>query len=153
MLSSRFTNAIAASVVVWGVAVGAVVAKPSRPAEPAAQKSTNDGVYSKAQADGAKAQFDKICAECHPFSDAEKKKPRDVPLGGETFFENWTGRSLGEIASTIALTMPNDGSAVVSDEEALNLVAFILQKNGFPAGTKKLDKAGEAAVIARPEKK
>lgn len=153
MLSSRFTSAIAASVIVWGVAVGAVVAKPSSPAEPAAQKSTNDGVYSKAQADGAKAQFDKICAECHPFSDAEKKKPKDVPLGGETFFENWTGRSLGEIASTIALTMPNDGSAVVSDEEALNLVAFILQKNGFPAGAKKLDKAGEAAVIARPATK
>ena len=60
--------------------------------------------------------------------------------------------SLGEMVTTIALTMPNDGSAVVSKEEALNLVAFILQKNGYPAGAKPLDKAGEAAVIERPKK-
>ena len=136
---SRFGTAAAGALLVWALAVGAAVA-PSAAAA-AAQKSTNDAVYSKAQADGAKAQFEKICAECHPFSEADKKKPKDVPLGGETFFENWTGRSVGEIATTIALTMPNDGSAVVSEEEARNLVAFILQKNGFPAGTKPLDKA------------
>lgn len=149
MVLSRFRNAAAASVAVWVFAVGAVVATP---VAPSVQKSTNDGVYSKAQADGAKAQFDKICAECHPFSDAEKKKPKDVPLGGETFFQNWAGRSLGEMSSTIALTMPNDGSAVVSEEEARNLVAFILQKNGFPAGKQPLDKTGESAVIAKPKK-
>jgi hypothetical protein len=134
------------------VAVGAVVAKPSGAVEPAIQKSTNDGVYSKVQADGAKAQFEKICAECHPFSDAEKKKPKDIPLGGETFFQNWSGRSLGEMTSTITLTMPNVGSAVLSEEEALNLVAFILQKNGFPAGTKPLEKSDGPTVVARPKK-
>ena len=152
-MSSRFTRAAAASLVAWVVAVGAVVAEPPGAAATPAQKSTNDAVYSKAQADAAKAQYNKICADCHPFSDAEKKRPKDVPLGGEAFFQNWAGRSLGEITSTIALTMPNDGSAVVSEEEARNLVAFILQKNGFPAGAKPLDKAGDAAVIARPVKK
>jgi cytochrome c5 len=151
-MSSTFRNAAAASLAAWVVAVGAVAVNPSAAAEPAAQKSTNDAVYSKAQADGAKAQFEKICAECHPFSEADKKKPKDVPLGGETFFENWTGRSVGEIATTIALTMPNDGSAVVTEEEALNLVAFILQKNGFPAGKAPLTKASEATVIAKPKK-
>jgi cytochrome c5 len=152
-MSSTFRSVAAASVAAWAVAVGAVVAQPSAAAEAASQKSTNDAVYSKAQADGAKAQYEKICAECHPFSEAGKKKPKDVPLGGETFFENWTGRTVGELASTIALTMPNDGSAVVSEAEALNLVAFILQKNGFPAGKEKLSKAGASAVVARPKKK
>jgi len=151
-MSSTFRSVAAASLLVWAAAVAAVVAPPSAAAEVTVQKSTNDSVYSKVQADGAKAQFEKICAECHPFSEAEKKKPKDVPLGGDTFFENWTGRPLGELATTIALTMPNDGSAVVSEEEALNLVAFILQKNGFPAGTKPLDKAGAATVVARPKK-
>ena len=151
-MSSRFTNAAAAAAVAWVVAVGLVLAKPSSEAEPTAQKSANDGVYSKAQADGARAQFDKICADCHPFSDAEKKRPKDVPLGGDTFFQNWTGRSLGEMTSTIALTMPNDGSAVLSEEEALSMVAFILQKNGFPAGTKPLDKAAGSTIIEKPKK-
>ena len=150
-MSSRFTSAAAAAAVAWVVAVGVVLAKPSS-AEPTVQKSTNDGVYSKAQADGAKAQFDKICADCHPFSDAEKKRPKDIPLGGDTFFQNWTGRSLGEMTSTIALTMPNDGSAVLSEEEALNMVAFILQKNGFPAGSKPFEKSDGATVVAKPKK-
>ena len=151
-MSSRFTIAAAAAAVAWVVAVGVVLARPSSAAEPTVQKSTNDGVYSKAQADGAKAQFDKICADCHPFSDAEKKRPKDIPLGGDTFFQIWTGRSLGEMTSTIALTMPNDGSAVLSEEEALSMVAFILQKNGFPAGTNALDKAAGSTLIERPKK-
>ncbi len=152
-MSSTFRSVAAASLLAWAAALAAVVVQPSTAAEAAVQKSTNDGVYSKVQADGAKAQFEKICADCHPFTEAEKKKPKDVPLGGDTFFENWTGRPLGELATTIALTMPNDGSAVVSEEEALNLMAFILQKNGFRAGAKPLDKAGEDAVIAHPAKK
>jgi mono/diheme cytochrome c family protein len=118
---------------------------------PTDQKTTNDGVYTKAQADGAKAQFDKICAECHPFTVAAKKKPKDVPLGDEPFFENWEGRSLDAIITTIVLTMPNDGSGVVTDAEAVDLVAYILQQNGFPAGETALTK-DSAAVVARPKK-
>ena len=151
-MSSTFRNMAAASLLAWAAVVTLAAARPSGAAAAVVQQSTNDGVYSKAQADGAKAQFEKICAACHPFSEAEKKKPKDVPLGGETFFVNWTGRSVGEMVTTIAMTMPNDGSAVVSQEEALNLVAFILQKNGYPAGTKALDKAGEATTFDRPKK-
>ena len=152
MLLLTFRKAAVASLLTWVAAVGVVVGHPPGGAEAAAQKSTNDGVYSKVQADGAKAQFEKICADCHPFSEAEKKKVKDIPLGGDTFFQNWTGRPIKELATTIALTMPNDGSAVVSEEEALNLVAFILQKNGFPAGSKPLDKAGQSTVVERPKK-
>ncbi len=150
-MSPIFSILAAAALASWATAVGVVVAGPSPVAEAAAQKSTNDGVYSKVQADGAKLQFEKICADCHPFTEAGKK-PKDVPLGGETFFENWTGRPLGELATTIALTMPNDGSAVVSEKEAANLTAYILQQNRFPAGSKPLTKETASAVVARPKK-
>ena len=140
---------LAGSIVVWvtAVAFSGTVAG-SIPAE----KTTNDGVYTKAQADGAKAQFDKICADCHPFTVAAKKKPKDVPLGDEPFFENWNGRTLGELVTTIVLTMPNDGSAVVNDAEAVDLVAYILQQNGFAPGTSALTKAGASEVVVRPKK-
>ena len=119
----------------------------------AAQKATtNDGVYTKKQADDAKAQFDKICADCHPFTVAGKKKVKDVPLGEDPFYDNWTGRPLADMISTIVLTMPNDGSAVVTDEEAANLVAYILQQNGFKAGDTALSKANATAVVERPRK-
>jgi len=149
-MGPRFTAVLAGSLIVWfgalalsnGVALGAAHQKAT----------TNDGVYTKAQADGAKAQFDKLCASCHAFTVAEKKKPKDLPLGDEPFFETWSGRPLSEMISIIALTMPNDGSAVVTDQEAVDLVAFILQRNGFPAGSKPLTKETASAVIERPRK-
>lgn len=148
-MTSNFRVLVAGSVLVWAAAV--FVAHDAVKVEAAPQKTTNDGIYSKAQADGAKAQFEKLCAECHPFKVADKKKPKDLPLGDEPFFEEWTGRPLSEMVNLIALTMPNDGSAVVSDEEALNLVAYILQKNGYRPGAKPLTKETAAAVIARPK--
>ena len=118
----------------------------------AQQPTTNDGVYTKKQADAAKAQFDKLCADCHPFTVAGKKKVKDVPLGEDPFYDNWTGRPLAEMIKTIALTMPNDGSAVVSDTEAADLVAYILQQNGFKPGETPLSKATGTAVVERPKK-
>lgn len=119
---------------------------------PAAQTTTNDGIYSKAQADGAKAQFQKICADCHAFTVAARKAPKDLPLGDEPFLDQWDGRPMSALITLIALTMPNDGSAVVSDAEAVDLVAYILQQNGYPAGSKALTKETASAVLARPRK-
>ena len=147
---SRFKVLLTGSLVVWLAAV----ALPNGVAQGAARQktTTNDGVYSKEQADGAKAQFEKLCANCHAFTVAEKKKPKDLPLGDEPFFETWTGRPLSEMISIIALTMPNDGSALVTDQEAVDLVAYILQRNGFPTGSKPLSKDTASAVIERPKK-
>ena len=148
-----FRPLVAGSLAVWAATVALSVGA-TRGA--AAQKtSTNDAVYTKAQADTAKKQFDKICADCHPFTEAAKKKPKDVALGEDGFLTSWTGRPLSEMVTLIALTMPNDGSAVVSDDEAVGLVAYILQQNGFPAGEKPLTKATAAAVVEppRPPKK
>ncbi|MCC7185868.1 MAG: hypothetical protein IT185_06490 [Acidobacteria bacterium] len=134
---------------------GALVLSTSvvvRASIPELQKTTNDAVYSKAQADGAKAQFDKICAECHAFTVAAKKQAADLPLGDEPFFKKWEGKSLDELISIIVLTMPNDGSAIVSEAEALNLMAYVLQQNGFPAGAAPLTKETAATVLARPKK-
>lgn len=119
---------------------------------PGPQKTSLDGVYSKAQADGAKAQYDKICAECHAFTVATRKKPEDLLLGDEPFLKKWEGKTIDELVSVIVLTMPNDGSAVVSEAEALNLMAYILQQNGMPAGTTPLTKDTASALLARPKK-
>lgn len=116
-----------------------------------AQQTTNDALYTKAQADGAKALYNKICVDCHPFTVAAKKKPKDLPLGEDPFFDEWEGRNVRELISIIVLTMPNDGSAVISDQEATDLVAYILQQNGFPAGSAPLTKTS-AATIERPKK-
>ena len=62
------------------------------------------------------------------------------------------GKTIDELVSVIVLTMPNDGSAVVSETEALNLTAYILQQNGMPAGAAPLTKDSAAAMLARLKK-
>ena len=152
MMGPRFlisTAAVCCCVAFTGTALKGLT---TRPATVTQKPTTNDGVYTKKQADDAKAQFEKICAECHPFTVAGKKKVKDVPLGEDPFYDNWTGRPLADMISTIALTMPNDGSAVVTEEEAANFVAYILQQNGFKAGETPLSKATAGAVVERPKK-
>ena len=138
------------SVASWCAALTFSVSAASPATAP--QKTSNDGIYTKAQAEGAKAQFEKICASCHPFTVAAKKKPKDLLLGDEPFFENWEGRPIVDLVNVIALTMPNDGSAVITEAEALDLVAYVLQQNGYPAGSAPLTKAAAAAVLERPKK-
>ena len=139
------TILLTAAALTWGAAAVSI----ARPAP--AQKSTNDGIYTKAQADGASALFAKVCQSCHPFTVAAKKTPKDLPLGEAPFFDEWEGRPVKELISIIVLTMPNDGSAVLNDQEATDLVAYILQQNGFPAGAAPLAKSA-GAVIDRPKK-
>lgn len=138
----------AGAVVVWATAVGFTGVS----AEPAQKATTADGVYTKAQAEAGATQFAKMCADCHPFSEAAKKQAKDVPLGGETFLKAWQGRTLQDLANLIVLTMPNDGSGEVTEEESAGLVAYILQQNEYPAGATALTFPGMARVVVRPKK-
>ncbi len=136
------TTILGTALVIWSTAL--VLSAGGRQ-----EKTTNDGIYTKEQADGAKAQFEKLCAECHAFTVAAKKKPKDVPLGDEPFMKKWDGRTLDEMVTTIVLTMPNDGSAVVTDAEAVGLVAYILQQNAYPAGSSALTKDSASTIILK----
>ena len=80
----------------------------------------------------------------------EGKKPAP-PLVGDVFFDNWKDRTLGELMTTIRLTMPNDGSMTLTVEDAENLTAYILQMNKLPEGKEPLknDDAGKKTVIVK----
>ena len=134
------------------LALTTAIGVSSAPAQGAAQKSSNDGVYTKLQAERAKPQFAKMCADCHAFSVAAKKKTGDVLLGDTPFMKRWTGRPLSELVTTIVMTMPNDGSGEVTEAQGLDLVAYILQQNGYPAGSAALTKDGAASVVLQPKK-
>jgi len=138
---------VAGAVMVWCAFASATAARLDTP-----QATTNDGIYSKAQADAAKPRFDELCAQCHAFSVAALKRPQDFPLGDEPFLKKWEGRSVGEMLTVIVTTMPLDGAAVIDDDEGLGLLAYILQQNGFKGGAGPLTKEGAIAVVARPVK-
>lgn len=127
------------------------IALSSASAQNGAKSTSNDGVYTKAQAEGASAQFTKMCADCHAFAVAQRKKPGDVVLGGPLFLKAWNGRTLDEMVTTIVMTMPSDGSGEVTEAEGIGLVAYILQQNGYPAGSKPLTKETAAGTVLKPK--
>jgi mono/diheme cytochrome c family protein len=124
------------------VTVSGLAADQGRSGSPA--RTAKDAVYTEAQATAGKALFEKFCASCHGFKPSEKSN-LTPDLGGESFLTTWNGRSLKELQTTILTTMPNDGSAVLTEAQTVETVAYILQQNGFPAGAQPLG-AGEAAA-------
>jgi mono/diheme cytochrome c family protein len=115
------------------------------------QKTTRDKLYSKEQATRGGEQYVKYCEKCHtPEKVAEGKKP-GPPIVGPKFLDTWADRPLGELFNTILTTMPSDGSTVLTADQALDAVAYILQANGFPDGPAPLknDDAMKTAVIVK----
>jgi len=111
-----------------------------------------DKVYSKEQAAKGEAQYQKVCASCHdPAKVPAGKKPAPA-LTGDKFFDRWKDKSLAELITLVATTMPDDASVVLTDDEAADQVAYILKMNNFPDGPKPLP-SGEGAkdiIIVKP---
>lgn len=113
---------------------------------PAPARTTKDGVYTKEQATAGKSTFDKFCASCHLFKPAEKPS-LNPDLGGDPFFTSWNGRTVKDLQTIILQTMPNDGSAVLTPAQTVEVVAYILQQNGFAPGATPLPEGDAAAAI------
>jgi mono/diheme cytochrome c family protein len=102
--------------------------------------TTKDGVYSKPQAERAKALWTKTCASCHTLGDlSTATSPSKGPaLSGEAFLTKWNGKTVFALADGIQKTMPNDFSVELTAPQAADVTSLILQMNGFPAGEKEL---------------
>lgn len=116
-------TAIAAVFVAWILA--AAVAAQAPPSD------IWQGVYSTAQAERGRAVYLSACLRCHGPDLAGTTAPA---LRGERFFETWGGDSIGRLFEKIRDTMPPNFSTTLDDGAKLDIVAFILQGNGFPAG-------------------
>jgi mono/diheme cytochrome c family protein len=100
-----------------------------------AQDASSDiwnGVYTSAQAERGKAVVQSHCSECHHDDLSGGEGPA---LAGSTFMIKWETHTIERLFHKIRDTMPSVGNTDVSDQEKLDSVAFILQQNGFPAGT------------------
>jgi hypothetical protein len=137
--------------VIAGVAGLSAEARSAKGGAVSAQKTTRDRLYTKEQAGRGAELSAKHCDRCHiPEKVPEGKKP-GPPTVGPKFIETWTDRTLGELFDTIYTTMPSDGSATLTVDQTLDLVAHILKGNGFPEGTSPLknDDAMKSAVIVK----
>src|SRR2546428_53751 len=112
----------------------------------AAQQSSPsvwDGVYTVAQAERGRIVYERHCNSCHGDDLAARGSS---PLAGEGFVLNWEARSVERPFRTIRDTMPPQ-SRTLRESDALDVVAYVLERNGFPAGASEL--VPDAEALAR----
>ncbi len=88
--------------------------------------------YQTAQAERGAALYRQQCAACHlpdlqGFFEA-------VALRDSAFVDNWRNRAPAEMLDLLQRTMPTQAPGSLSDEEYLDLIAFLLQANGVASG-------------------
>jgi mono/diheme cytochrome c family protein len=100
------------------------------------QKRVWDGVFNSEQAARGQAEYNLSCARCHNI--ALIGSERGPAIKGDAFLSKWEKDNLAGLFIKIRDTMPQSGPGTVRDEAKIDILAFILQENGFPAGAEPL---------------
>ncbi len=99
------------------------------------------GVYSTAQAQRGKATFETSCSGCHG---ADLAGGRGPALGGTPFRTKWNNETVARLVRLIVETMPRGDPGSLSEATAVDIVAYVLAENAFPAGASELAAGGLA---------
>jgi S-disulfanyl-L-cysteine oxidoreductase SoxD len=95
------------------------------------------GVFTAAQAKRGNDAYQASCSGCHG-SDLHATDPEAVDLIGPAIRAKWNGKRLQERFETIRDTMPPGNAHTLGDKAYMDILAFILQSNQFPAGNQEL---------------
>lgn len=110
-----------------------------------AKKTVWDGVFTTAQADRGKENYlSGRCGGCHKLDLTGDRGPA---LKGEDFIAHWENGSVNTLFDKIRETMPPNGANEVTDDAKADIVAYLLQQNGFPAGKTELRAEPESLGI------
>ncbi len=111
------------------------------------------GVYTQEQARKGFDSYSASCARCHRLDLSGDEAQNRVgeafmtigpALRGDTFFERWGDEDLNRLFLKIRDTMPPSFQAILEDDEKVNIVAYLLEANGFPAGPRPLTSNADA---------
>ena len=101
-----------------------------------AQSDTDSGVYSLSQAADGRTVYSRECALCHgPELEGTEGGPA---IAGQAFREKWQDHSLAEFYEVTRQTMPVSKPAGLSENEYADVIAFILNRNAYSAGSDEL---------------
>ena len=106
-----------------------------------------DGVYTDAQAERGRASYQQSCVGCH--RDDLRGDNTAPSLVGESFTFLWGDMEVGELSTRMQKLMPPERPGSLQAQTYIDIIAFILQKNGFPTGDVELgaDAAGQHILI------
>src|SRR5262245_16002352 len=110
-------------------------------------RSTTERVYSATQAARGQQIYQSQCATCHGAATEGASGP---PLAGDSFLSSWSARPLTNLVDKIAKTMPFNLPGSLSRQQSIDLAAYILQSDKFPAGQTELSEAALAQITFPP---
>jgi alcohol dehydrogenase (cytochrome c) len=89
-------------------------------------------MFTAEQSQSGRAIYTRICSGCHG---ADFEGSGDAPsLAGGTFMIKWRSRMVSELFVEILQTMPPANPRSLGETSALNVTAYILERNGAAAG-------------------
>lgn len=131
------------SSLVFGLSAAVFPGHPALAADAAPARSVWDGVYSAAQAAQGEKQYQQVCQRCHG---TDTRAGEEVSLWGDEFWKSWREDTLDNLYHYVSANMPNDEPATLKTDQYLDVIAYVLGKNGLPAGETKLTVANSAGV-------
>jgi S-disulfanyl-L-cysteine oxidoreductase SoxD len=106
----------------------------SQDSRSSSNKTVWDGVFSEDQARWGRASHNASCASCH----RDDLTGYEGALKGQKFVDRWREDALESLYSNIKRSMPRNAPGSLETATYLDIVAYILQQNGFPAGVSDL---------------
>jgi len=99
-------------------------------------RTTWDSVYTAEQALRGKELYEQECSLCHgPQLGGIDAAPG---LIGGRFSSNWNGVNLNDMVERIRISMPASAPGKLNRQEVADVLAYVLNANGFPAGQTEL---------------
>lgn len=121
------------------VGAGAVGAEGRQPAQPQTAASTIwSGVYSAAQARRGLLAYSSSCEHCHGQNLTGNPTDEVPSLVADAFMFHWRGRTVQDLHARISKSMPSDAPGSLDAGTYVDLVAYVLEANGFPPGAEDL---------------
>ena len=101
-----------------------------------------DGVFTEVQAKRGQTVYPGACATCHgrrlngAADDPDMRS--SPPLARARFLRVWEGRSLATLFEYTRATMPESNPGSLTDDEFVDVIAYMLSVGGMPAGDDEL---------------
>ena len=115
-------------------------------------RPAREGVYTAEQAARGRAVYQQQCMACHGETLEGGEGP---PLAGPVFMQLWNVpyRTLDDFYYATSEFMPKDLPASLGERAYLDVVAYILQSNGYPAGDEALtaDRGALQSIRIEPQ--
>ncbi|MCY4029133.1 MAG: c-type cytochrome [Acidobacteria bacterium] len=132
--------AVAAVSSAAGVPSGAGGSPPPAPGTTRAQLSVWSGVYTSEQADRGAPLYEAECGECHgPSLEGGETAPA---LAGADFRWAWNGLAVGDLFERLRVSMPEGRPRALTRAQKVDVLAYMLRENAFPAGDTELPSRG-----------